>query len=80
MNNVSVALEPNGRVMIVTGISQTLRRYQGNNVMACEKRYIWIVKCMKISMNGLNLFSLASDHGISGIMPYEVSKTCFSPF
>ena len=27
-------------------------------------------------MNDLNFFSLASDHGISGIMPFEVSKTC----
>jgi hypothetical protein len=34
--------------MIVPGISQALRRYQGNKVMACEKRYIWIVKRMKI--------------------------------
>ena len=34
--------------MIVPGISQTLRRYQGNLVMACEKLYILIVKRMKI--------------------------------
>ena len=30
--------------MIVPGVSQTLRRYQGNLVMACEKIYILIVK------------------------------------
>ena len=41
--------------------------------MACEKLYILIVKRMQILINGLNLFSLASDHGISGIMPFEVS-------
>ena len=34
--------------MIVPGISQTLRRYQGNKVMACEKLYIWIVKSVRI--------------------------------
>ena len=34
--------------MIVPGIGQTLRRYQGNVVMACEKLYILIVKRMKI--------------------------------
>ena len=34
--------------MIVPGISQTLRRYKGNLVMACEKLYILIVKHMKI--------------------------------
>ena len=59
--------------MIVSGISQTLRRYQGNKVMACEKLYIWIVKHMQIEINIIHLFSLASDHGISGIMPFEVS-------
>jgi hypothetical protein len=32
--------------------------------MACEKLYIWIVKRMKIQMNGLHLFSLARDRGI----------------
>ena len=48
--------------MIVPGISQTLRRYQGNKSMAREKLYLWIVKRMKIWMNSLNLFSLASDH------------------
>ena len=35
--------------MIVPGISQTLRRYQGNKVMACEKLYIWIVKSVRIN-------------------------------
>ena len=59
--------------MIVPGISQTIRRFQGNHVTACEKRYILIIKRMKIQMNGLNLFSLANDHGISGIIPFEVS-------
>ena len=54
--------------MVVPGISQTLRRYQGNSIMACEKLYIWIVKRMQILINGLNFFSLASDRGISGIM------------
>jgi hypothetical protein len=39
--------------------------------MACEKLYIWIVKRMKILMNNLNLYSLASDQGISGIMPFK---------
>ena len=34
--------------MIVPGISQTLMRYQGKLVMACEKLYILIVKRMKI--------------------------------
>ena len=29
--------------MVAPGISQTLRHYQGNKVMACEKLYIWIV-------------------------------------
>ena len=53
--------------MIVPGISQTLRRYQGNLVMACERLYILIVKCMKILINGVNVFSLAGDHGISEI-------------
>ena len=53
--------------MIVPGISQTLRRYQGNLVMACERLYILIVKCMKILINGVNLFSLAGDHGIGEI-------------
>ena len=50
--------------MIVPGFSQTFRRYQGNLIMACEKRYILTVKGMEIQINGLNLFSLASDHGI----------------
>ena len=52
--------------MIDPGISQTLKRYQGNKVMAFEKNYIWIVKSKY-------LFSLASDQGINGIMPFEVS-------
>ena len=30
VNNVSIAQEQYGRVMIVPGISQTLRRYQGS--------------------------------------------------
>ena len=34
--------------MIVQVITQTLRHYQGNLVMACEKLYILIVKRMKI--------------------------------
>ena len=34
--------------MIVPGIRQTLRRYQGNLVMACEKLYILFVKHLKI--------------------------------
>ena len=34
--------------MIVSGISQTLRRYQGNLVMACEKLYILIEKRIKL--------------------------------
>ena len=34
--------------LIVPRISQILRRYQGNLVMACEKLYILIVKRMKI--------------------------------
>ena len=34
--------------MIVPGISQTLRRYKGNQVMASEKLHILIVKRMKI--------------------------------
>ena len=29
---------------------------------------------MQILINGLNFFSLTSDHGISGIMPFEVSN------
>ena len=41
--------------------------------MACEKLYILIVKRMKIEINRLNFFTLASDHGISGIIPFEVS-------
>jgi hypothetical protein len=34
--------------MVLPGMSQTLRGYQGNKVMACEKLYIGIVKRMKI--------------------------------
>ena len=57
--------------MVVPGISQTLRRYQGNKVMACEKLYS---DCKTHeNINGLHLFSLASDRGISGIMPDELS-------
>ena len=60
--------------MIDPGISQTFRRYQGNEIMACEILYIWIVKHMKINKLSLNLFSLANDHGISGILPFELSN------
>ena len=37
--------------MIVPGISQTLRRYQGNKVMACENLYIGMGK----NVNGPNV-------------------------
>ena len=43
----------NGRVMVVPGISQTLRRNQVNKCMFCGKLYIWIVKRMKILLKGL---------------------------
>ena len=45
--------------------------------MACEKLYIWSVKRMKILMNDLNLFSLATEHGISGIIPLRGVQNMF---
>ena len=35
--------------MIVPGISQALRHYHGNEVLACEKLTIWIVKSVRIN-------------------------------
>lgn len=55
--------------MTIPGIGQTLPCYQGNRVTACEKLDC---KTHGNTFNGL-IFSLACDHGVSGIIPFEVS-------
>lgn len=44
--NVSIAKDAYGMVKIVPG--QTLRKYQGNRVMACERDYILIARRINI--------------------------------
>ena len=52
---------------------ELLQHFNRNGVAACEKLHILTAQILKIYVNVFFFPPLASDHGVSGIMPFEVS-------